>query len=99
MLEMWIKFAHGEAPWESFGEKQRWMVFKESGAKLMTKEEDVGRGYEQWDALHKHGLVAEVSDLSDELCIRRTDLLTKGARGSAGIAVEGAAGDAGNNVM
>jgi hypothetical protein len=50
---------------------------REEGAVLKTRDEDVGRGYELWEALHRHGLVAGFSDLSDELCIRRQDLLKR----------------------
>jgi carboxylesterase type B len=76
MVEAWVKFAHGEEPWERFDEKNRWMVFKTSGAKLMTREEDVGRGYEMWDRLDELGLVAQFAALSEEICLRRTDVLT-----------------------
>lgn len=78
MQEAWVKFAHGEAPWQKFGDEKKWMVFKEDGAKMMSKEEDSGRGYAEWDKLHELGIVPEFSDLSDELCIRRRDLLTPG---------------------
>lgn len=77
MTEAWVKFANGEEPWEKFGEKKRWMIFKETGAVLKTREEDVDRDYDRWDALHEHGIVPEFSSLSDELCIRRTELLTR----------------------
>jgi carboxylesterase type B len=78
MQEAWVKFANGEAPWKRFGEEKKWMIFKEDGATMMSKQEDTGRGYEQWDKLHELGLVADISGFSDELCIRRKDLLTPG---------------------
>lgn len=76
MVEVWVKFANGEEPWERFDRKNRWMVFKTSGAMLTTQEEDQGRGYEIWDRLHESGLLKEFADLSEEICLRRTELLT-----------------------
>ncbi|RDW57295.1 carboxylic ester hydrolase-29 [Coleophoma crateriformis] len=78
MQAMWVKFAHGEAPWERFGEEKKWMVFTTDGAEMRSKEEDAGRGYEEWDKLHALGLVADLANLSEELCIRRKDILTPG---------------------
>ncbi|TVY92626.1 Para-nitrobenzyl esterase [Lachnellula willkommii] len=88
MQEKWVKFAHGEAPWQRFGEEKKWMVFKEHGAQMMSKEEDVGRGYEEWDRLHELGLVADFADLSDEICLRRKDVLTLDSQAVLGRAVE-----------
>lgn len=86
MTEAWVKFANGEEPWEKFGEKNRWMCFGIKGALLKDREQDEndsGRDYAKWDRLHEVGLVGELADLSDELCIRRQDILTMGkmARG------------------
>lgn len=75
MVEAWVKFANGEEPWERFGKNQLWMVFSEEGPQLKTRDEDQGRGYEVWDRLYELGLVGKFSDLSDELCIRRSDLI------------------------
>lgn len=77
MTEAWLKFANGEKPWERFEENGRWMVFSTSGAALKTESEDVERGYEKWEALHKAGLIAEFSDLSDELNLKTAELLSK----------------------
>ncbi|CZR56851.1 uncharacterized protein PAC_06740 [Phialocephala subalpina] len=88
MVEAWIKFANGEAPWERFDEGKRWMIFKESGAKMMDKEEDEGRGYEVWEKLHKLGLIEDLADLSDELCLRKSEVLTRRSRTSAEAKVE-----------
>lgn len=77
MQDKWVKFAHGEAPWDKFEVGRKWMVIKEQGPNMMSKEEDVGRGYEEWDQLHRLGLVAEFADLCDEICLRRKDVLSK----------------------
>lgn len=75
MSALWLKFANGEEPWEKFGDGHRWMVFNEEGATLKSRDEDQGRGYEIWDELHKQGIVGEFSKLSEELCLRRSELL------------------------
>ncbi|KAF2808119.1 alpha/beta-hydrolase [Mytilinidion resinicola] len=78
MVEAWIKFANGEAPWERFDDKKRWMVIKESGAKMMTREEDQGRGYEIWDRLHELDLIKDFADMSVELCQLIVDVTDHG---------------------
>ena len=74
MVEAWIKFTNGEARWESFNNKQRWMIISGKGVVLKAREEGIGRGYELWDSLHEKGLVPEFSGLSDGLCIRRQEI-------------------------
>ncbi|KAL4876813.1 Alpha/Beta hydrolase protein [Aspergillus karnatakaensis] len=75
MMEAWIRFACGEEPWERHDRAGRWMVFSEDGAQMKSKEEDRERGYEIWDELHRKGLVADVSGLSSELCLRGGELV------------------------
>ncbi|KAL2866133.1 Alpha/Beta hydrolase protein [Aspergillus lucknowensis] len=74
MVEAWVRFANGAEPWERHDKAGRWMVFTEEGAVLKTKEEDTGRGYEIWDELHSGGMVADLSELSNELCLRGSEL-------------------------
>jgi len=75
MVEAWVKFAHGEEPWEPFSEKNRWMVFDNEGATSKGKNNNTWRSYETWDKLHQLGLVADVCSLSDELCLRTSDII------------------------
>lgn len=76
MVEMWVKFAHGETPWEPFGSKEQCMIINESGVELRKRSNDSGRGHALWKVLDDHGLIADFSRLSEELCLRRSDLLS-----------------------
>ncbi|KAH8901120.1 alpha/beta-hydrolase [Thozetella sp. PMI_491] len=75
MAKAWVKFAHGEEPWERFSEGQKWMVFNDAGAGMQTRQENTTRNYDAWDKLHNLGLAADLSRLSDELCLRRDELI------------------------
>lgn len=35
----------------------------------------LGGGYEIWDKLHELGLVQDLMDISEELCLRRSELI------------------------
>lgn len=76
MSEAWIRFANGEEPWERFAEKERWMVFSPEGANLKSKAEDTGRGYDVWYKLNELNLVPRLVELSGELCLRKSELVT-----------------------
>ena len=77
MAEAWLKFAHGEEPWEPFAKAHRWMVFKwDNSARMASREEDDSWGYRIFDQIQKDGLVADVENLALELCLRREELLS-----------------------
>ena len=75
MQEAWIRFSGGEEPWERLNTRGRWMVFGLDESKMLTEEEDDGRGYKVWRELDRHGLVSSLAALSDELCLRRQEVL------------------------
>jgi hypothetical protein len=57
--------------------KDRWIVFDEDGATMKTENEDIGRGYDIWKTLDRNGLVADLANLSDELCLRRSEVVNR----------------------
>jgi carboxylesterase type B len=75
MVEGWVKFANGEEPWERFSKQERWMIFGLEGCKMASREEDDSWGYSIWEELRKNNLVQDMSLLSQELCLRREELL------------------------
>ncbi|CAK7231344.1 hypothetical protein SBRCBS47491_007899 [Sporothrix bragantina] len=78
MVKAWVTFANGEAPWPAFSrDSPEWMVFDGEGSSIKSKTEETGRSYATWDALHAQGLVGDVCRFSDELCLRRGDLVKK----------------------
>lgn len=77
MSRAWIEFANGEEPWERHDKHNRWMVYSDGRADLKSEDEDSGRGYEIWRHLHEKKLVADLSNLSDELCLRRSELVKR----------------------
>lgn len=75
MQEAWIQFAAGKEPWERFNMERRWMVFGIDDSRMMGEKEDEERGYNIWQELDRRGLVSSLAALSDELCLRREEVL------------------------
>lgn len=75
MTEAWIKFSAGRDPWEKLSEKGKYMVFGPEGAAMKSRQEYDGRDYKILDRLHELDLVPDLANLSDELCIRRSELI------------------------
>ena len=75
MQEAWIRFAHGEEPWERFNKGKRWMIFRLEDSQIATESRDEDRVYDIWEQLDERGLVGDLFDLSVELCLRRRELL------------------------
>ncbi|KAK7420229.1 hypothetical protein QQX98_002884 [Neonectria punicea] len=75
MAEAWITFANGDDPWEQFrtGNENR-MVFGLE-AEMKTKQENAAWGYEIWERLHADGLLPDLIRLSNELCLRKSELI------------------------
>ena len=78
MSEAWIKFAHGDEPWERFAKNERWMVFRADadGSRMASRKEDDSWGYSVFDRLQEKHLVADAENLSVELSLRREELLS-----------------------
>jgi carboxylesterase type B len=76
MSEAWLRFANGMSPWERFGDNQRWMVVEETGMTMKDRLEDERRGYSRFDRLHKEGLVGDLGNFSDNLCLVTSEVLS-----------------------
>ncbi|KPM42995.1 hypothetical protein AK830_g3511 [Neonectria ditissima] len=75
MAEAWITFANGDDPWEqSRAGNDKRMVFGAEAA-TKTKQENADWGYEIWEKLHADGLLSDLIRLSDELCLRKSELV------------------------
>lgn len=75
---MWLRFAGGQEPWQSFGREQKMMIFEKGRTKLSTPAEDPKRGYSAWKQIREMGgaeLVEEWGEFAFQLCIMKRELL------------------------
>ncbi|KAI1337536.1 Alpha/Beta hydrolase protein [Xylariaceae sp. FL0016] len=76
MMSAWIKFANGIEPWERFSVNGRFRVWGPETSSMQMKEEYDGEAYRAWEKLDQEGLVVKLTEMSDELCLKRRALLT-----------------------
>lgn len=75
MSECWLAFANGREPWDRFDRSGKVMVFEDDKWSTRTVEQDKDRGYQIWEVIEAEGMVNDFHDLSDELCMRRSEII------------------------